>query len=1118
MEMLLYFLALFFFTSSSEIQPTDRPGGEAEVSCMPAEDVFRCDETVCVAKTVRCNGIPDCPGAEDESVMECGCLENEFRCSNSCVDIVKRCDKHPDCAEGEDEKDCRTFICPTTHFKCNNHFCIPTEAVCNYQDDCGDGSDEADCQYRHCWHPEFTCINQECVPPGVLCDGNADCKDGSDEWDCTPENFVQCGDGSRIHKQYWCDGWPNCPDNHADELNCSKCDKPDEYKCSNGRCISRANVCDSQCDCVSANSTVCDDEIGCEKFYTTTNGMTNCIVGTSLACGTTERNRAEERCIASGFLCDGQNQCFNGKYLSDEFGCKESDVMSLPPSELFRCQDNRTLPKDLLCDFKIDCLDGDDETDCQASAADCAQEEFRCQNGQCVPIGSRCNMYTDCWDKTDEIGCHEVPCEEYRCKEGGQCVSNSSNCDFFLDCLDGSDEDNCTFVDCGPDEFRCQNGQCVDKKQRCFNSGNPREGCADLSHLIKCENVTCTPGQFKCKNGPCLNESLLCNKVIDCKDSWEDESNCTFHCSNSNCPCKDVHINCTGFGLGEIPETEKEITRFHFGGNRLNSSLHNGTFARLGRLVYLDLSNNSITHLTPMMFSTLWRLTVLNLQDNDIQVLENGTFYGLPNVNGLHLQGNRIRKIHALAFFGLSSLPNLVLRNLSIRNIEPHAFVGLRKVVSIDLSQNEIEHLLDGTLNGLPRLLYLNISSNRIKVIDPNVFRAVTTLEKLETDEFRFCCLAREVPSCSPPQDEFSSCEDLMSNMVLRVCVWALAVVATVGNLLVIACRARYKHCNQVHSFLITNLALGDLLMGSYLLLIALVDWHYRGVYIIHDSTWRSSPLCSFAGFISTFSSELSVFTLTVITLDRFLVIIFPFRVRRLEMKRTRMLMAFGWVIAACLSAIPLLHIDYFKNFYGRSGVCLALHITPDKPNGWEYSVFVFLFLNLVSFTVIAVGYLWMFLVARTTQHAVHKERTAYCTSESAMAWRMTLLVATDAACWVPIIILGVVSLAGFTVPTQVFAWVAVFILPLNAAVNPILYTLSTAPFLTPARHGFLSFRRSCKLSLSQDHRRTLSTGLNHYTGRGSVELYSMTRRSMRNSLDTSVTEQGVVLPLNKVK
>lgn len=76
----------------------------------------------------------------------------------------------------------------------------------------------------------------------------------------------------------------------------------------------------------------------------------------------------------------------------------------------------------------------------------------------------------------------------------------------------------------------------------------------------------------------------------------------------------------------------------------------------------------------------------------------------------------------------------------------------------------------------------------------------------------------------------------------------------------------------QVHSFLITNLAIGDFFMGCYLLVIAIVDANFRGVYSMHDKEWRTSSTCSFAGFLSTFSSEFSVFTLTVITLDRFLV------------------------------------------------------------------------------------------------------------------------------------------------------------------------------------------------------------------------------------------------------
>lgn len=63
--------------------------------------------------------------------------------------------------------------------------------------------------------------------------------------------------------------------------------------------------------------------------------------------------------------------------------------------------------------------------------------------------------------------------------------------------------------------------------------------------------------------------------------------------------------------------------------------------------------------------------------------------------------------------------------------------------------------------------------------------------------------------------------------------------------------------------------------MGCYLLVIASVDANFRGVYAIHAEDWKNSKLCNAAGFLSTFSSELSVFTLTVITLDRFLVSLF---------------------------------------------------------------------------------------------------------------------------------------------------------------------------------------------------------------------------------------------------
>lgn len=93
-----------------------------------------------------------------------------------------------------------------------------------------------------------------------------------------------------------------------------------------------------------------------------------------------------------------------------------------------------------------------------------------------------------------------------------------------------------------------------------------------------------------------------------------------------------------------------------------------------------------------------------------------------------------------------------------------------------------------------------------VAVVDIVLFRQLFVLSRV-TDEFRFCCLARHIHKlkCEPPADEFSSCEDLMSNLLLRLCVWLLAGVAIVGNTLVIVWRSRYAYCNQVNTITYTT-------------------------------------------------------------------------------------------------------------------------------------------------------------------------------------------------------------------------------------------------------------------------------------------------------------------------
>ncbi|KAL3241439.1 hypothetical protein MRX96_002556 [Rhipicephalus microplus] len=299
------------------------------------------------------------------------------------------------------------------------------------------------------------------------------------------------------------------------------------------------------------------------------------------------------------------------------------------------------------------------------------------------------------------------------------------------------------------------------------------------------------------------------------------------------------------------------------------------------------------------------------------------------------------------------------------------------------------------------------------------MFHGLHSLESLFSDSFKFCCLASPQVSfdyCLPPADEISSCEDLMSSPVQRSFLWVLGVVALLGNLFVIAWRLKTKNSNPVSSTLILSLGCADLLMGVYLVVIASVDIYYRGRYIQNSDVWRASALCKLCGFLSTVSSESSIFTLVLITADRLICISFPFSMVRFGLRRTYQLIAAAWATAVAIAALPLVIQPYFQGeFYARSGVCLALHITNQKPSGWEYSVAVFFCLNLFAFATIVAAYAYMYLSIQRSKTAV--KRHAARQADSLVGRQMALIVLTNSLCWFPMILMGLMAMSGVRIP-----------------------------------------------------------------------------------------------------
>ena len=323
--------------------------------------------------------------------------------------------------------------------------------------------------------------------------------------------------------------------------------------------------------------------------------------------------------------------------------------------------------------------------------------------------------------------------------------------------------------------------------------------------------------------------------------------------------------------------------------------------------------------------------------------------------------------------------------------------------------------------------------------------------------------------------------------------MWFFGLFALLGNLSVLIWRCiKHGRENRIQILLIKNLAASDLMMGVYMLIISSADAYYQQYFPSWSNSWRNGLLCKFAGTLSVLSSEASVFFITLISIDRFLAIKYNNRKWRLTKKSTLIVLVCLWSIALLLSVIPVSFSGVNQNFYDVSEVCIGLpfvrahmyfnktfstavkidgnvditfrnnfNITDYELNyttdigfedtytdvaegnnpGLYFSIVLFLGINLVCFLFVAVTYVWIFIIVLQSNRRVGISRTD---QEITLAKRMAAIVVTDFMCWAPIIVIGIlVQAAIVTIHPVVYVYIVVFLLPINSALNPFIYTIA---------------------------------------------------------------------------
>ena len=467
-------------------------------------------------------------------------------------------------------------------------------------------------------------------------------------------------------------------------------------------------------------------------------------------------------------------------------------------------------------------------------------------------------------------------------------------------------------------------------------------------------------------------------------------------------------------------------------------------------LVYLSLARSGLDTLPDMH---LPNLKTFVLSSNFLTEIAYKHLQYLPNLQNLVLDGNPLTSMFSKKNvnppFIFPKLGHLDVSNVSFQKFYFENISMFTKLSSLNLSQSKISELISTNGKMFPLTLQrLDVKGSPNIRFPQQLLKPLSNLKEVWTDNFKLCCAANlpddfELTACHAPIDELSSCESLLRSHLYRVFLTIFTILALSGNLAAFFSRSYFGKIEKGFDVLTLMLCVSDMLMGVYLAVIGIADRVYMGSYLWKDETWRTSFYCTVAGFLCMVSNEVSALTVCLITLDRLLVLRFPFSRLRFSKRMGTLVCGAVWAVGISLAMIPLMPQTRHWAFYSHNAICMPLPITRQDFPGHRYSFGLLIVFNLIVFVFIAVGQVLIYQSVQKNSLKNAEDMSTRSGKEGSLARRLFTVAMSDFLCWFPVGLLGVLAALGVPVSGEVNVAMAIFVLPVNSAINPYLYTVN---------------------------------------------------------------------------
>ena len=610
----------------------------------------------------------------------------------------------------------------------------------------------------------------------------------------------------------------------------------------------------------------------------------------------------------------------------------------------FVCKNMACVLSKYICDMKVDCLDGSDEHDCDKyNIKICGELYFTCLSTECLPLSERCDGKGQCKDNSDEIDCVRsifyiknlyrnklilktknttCPVEWSLCEHTEYlCFPTYAWCIYKPTitlpsyCPNLEHLHHCETYEC-PNMFKCNNTYCIPISLVC----NEISDCPSNEDEAECESYNC-PGLLKCRyDDICIHPSEICDGIVQCRLSNDDESMCHITLCPIRCHCRGDVFRCTD----TIPtiNTVGKLRGLFIVNTRIVIEWNKNNNLMLVLSIRYSIFINGL--IGDRQFSSFVNIEIIHLEKNNIILVGRKCFENLNNLQILYLNDNPIIAISSYAFTGVNTLPYLNLSHIFLRNLNEYVFDGLTNLKFLNLSSNRLSVLHINVFRQLTKLIVLDLRQNNFIYISK-----ISSLELINgviyLDKHLFCCYVNDKIATCRPKESLKILKHSKTHICYHILIDShIAYINFIAGTVILT----FNIFTMMHQSHVTNrcqvvlnrfVVLSDSFVAVYVILlsctsVALTD-NFIGVFI-----WTQSQFCVLLGSLTSVGFLTGKIAFIIAVINHLLITKYALKRRPFSRIQIVFFLCCGWISSICFEGIRIMYLD--QNHHNRN-LCL---------------------------------------------------------------------------------------------------------------------------------------------------------------------------------------------------